>query len=365
MNKVEKMRKNKRVIVAMSGGVDSSVSAALLKKSGYDAIGVFMKCWSSEPCSAEEDETWARRAAARIGMRFYSVDLVAEYKNRVFDYFITEYKAGRTPNPDIMCNREIKFGVFYDWAISEFGADYIATGHYARLELGGADKLRLLKGKDPNKDQSYFLWAVPREKFAKVIFPVGDYLKTEVRALAKKFGLPNAGRADSQGVCFVGEFPMGFFLQRYIRDHPGPIFNNKGESIGEHRGLHYYTIGQRRGISIGGGPPYYVAQKDFVRNALVVAREYDEELFQKNAVALNANWINCPFALRGRGEGKSISCRAKIRYRHPDQDVIIERADALGNLYIKFAQPQRAVTPGQSIVFYRGDGLLGGAIING
>ena len=360
--------KKKKVICAMSGGVDSSVSAAILNKKGYNVTGVFMKCWQAElanspaklgwdtkPCSAEEDEMWARRAAAKIGIPFYSVDLVGEYKDRVFDYFIAEYKAGRTPNPDVMCNREIKFGVFYDWAINEFGADYIATGHYARLRQGS-----LFKGKDPNKDQSYFLWAVPREKFEKVLFPVGNFLKSEVRAMANKFGLPNAARADSQGVCFVGEFPMGFFLQNYIADRPGLVINAKGENIGEHRGLHFYTIGQRRGINIGGGLPYYVARKDFANNALVVSREYDDELFREKITASSANWISPSIVFH-----RPFKCKAKLRYRQQDQDAIIEREDNSENLFIKFIQPQRAVTPGQSIVFYRGDALLGGAIIDG
>lgn len=356
--------RNKKVIVAISGGVDSSVSAALLKEAGFGVGGVFMKCWSASqyaesPCTAEEDERWARRAAARIGIPFYSVDLVKEYKQRVVDYFVAEYKAGRTPNPDVMCNREIKFGVFYDWAINEFGADYIATGHYARLKGG-----RLLKGVDPDKDQSYFLWAIPKEKFKNVLFPVGGYRKTEVRALARKFDLPNAERRDSQGICFIGKINVGNFLHEYIKDCPGDVINVKGERVGEHAGLHFYTLGQRRGINIGGGPPYYVAQKDYVANTLVVAREYDEELFQKSLIASNVNWISKKFALRNLGEGGPFRCKAKIRYRQDDQDVIISTEDKNGNLRIEFVNPQRAVTAGQSVVLYKKDELIGGAIIN-
>lgn len=368
---VSMAKKSRKVICAMSGGVDSSVSAALLKKAGYNTIGVFMKCWANAPCSAEEDEKWARRAAAKIGIPFYSVDLVGEYEKRVFNYFISEYKAGRTPNPDVMCNREIKFGVFYDWAVNELGADYVATGHYARLRNTKAyaytekdSHIRkkcvfpsLLRGIDSNKDQSYFLWAVPRLKFQNVIFPVGGYLKPKVRMMARRFGLPNAERKDSQGICFVGKVNFGVFLRRYIEDKPGKIVNGEGEVIGKHRGLHYYTIGQRQGIQIGGGQPYYVAKKDYKKNTLIVAREYAGELFYEHLIASDVNWIapkpELPFY-----------SKAKIRYRHSDQDAIIKSEDAHGNLYITFPQPQRAVTPGQSIVFYREDELIGGGIIN-
>lgn len=346
------MTKNKiKAICAMSGGVDSSVSAAILKKAGYDTIGAFMKCWNTEPCSAADDEMWARRAAAKIGIPFYSVDLVNEYKQRVIEHFVSEYGAGRTPNPDVMCNREIKFGVFYDWAINEIGANCIATGHYARLKND-----KLLKGRDPNKDQSYFLWAVPREKFKNVLFPIGDYLKSEVRAMARKFALPNAERKDSQGICFIGKVDVGSFLCNYITDKPGQIINARGEVIGQHQGLHYYTIGQRRGIEIGGGPPYFVAKKDYAKNSLIVVHEYDEALSYDQLIASNANWIS----VKPKFPHK---CKAKIRYRHEDQDAIIEREDASEGLYIKFNQPQRAVTPGQSIVFYKGSEVIGGAII--
>ena len=347
----------KKIIVAMSGGVDSSVSAALLKGEGWDVTGVFMKCWSEDEvktgvCTAEEDERYARMAAAKVEIPFYSVDLVREYKQKVVDYFTAEYAAGRTPNPDVMCNREIKFGVFYDWAINDFRADYIATGHYARLEGG-----RLLKGKDPNKDQSYFLWAVPREKFQKVLFPIGEYKKTEVRKLARKFGLPNASRKDSQGICFIGKVNVGSFLHEYIKDKPGVIVNAKGEEVGEHAGLHFYTLGQRRGINIGGGPPYFVAQKDCAANTLVVAREYDEELFKESLVASDVNWISAEPKL-------PLRCKIKIRYRQPDQDATIRSKGKDGKLYVEFATPQRAVTSGQSVVFYKKDELIGGGIIN-
>lgn len=355
------MKKAKqKVVCAMSGGVDSSVSAALLKRTGFDVTGVFMKCWEDDvgftkshmgQCTAEDDEMWARRAAAKIGVPFYSVDLTKEYRQRVVDYFVSEYEGGRTPNPDVMCNREIKFGVFYDWAIDEFGADYIATGHYAR-RVG----ISLLKGVDPNKDQSYFLWAVPREKFKNVLFPVGGYHKSEVRKLAQKFGLPNAKRPDSQGICFIGKVEVGAFLRNYIQDKPGIILDLKGKTVGAHNGLHFYTIGQRQGINIGGGPPYYVAQKNYAKNTLIVAREYDAELFQKNLTAASLNWI-------ARKPKLPFRCKMKLRYRQADQDAIIKSEDRDAAVYVEFREPQRAVTPGQSAVFYKGDKLIGGGVI--
>lgn len=349
--------RNRRVIVAMSGGVDSSVSATLLKKEGWDVMGVFMKCWSEDEaktgvCTAEEDERYARMAAAKIGISFYSVDLVEEYKKKVVDYFISEYDAGRTPNPDVMCNREIKFGVFYDLAMNEFRADYVATGHYARLKGG-----RLLKGKDPEKDQSYFLWAVPREKLAKVLFPIGNYKKSEVRELARKFGLPNAERKDSQGICFIGKVDVSNFLNEYIKEKSGAIVNARGEEVGRHSGLHLYTLGQRRRINIGGGPPYYVVDKDYKTNTLIVAREYDDELFRGNLTASCMNWMS-------EKPKPPFKCKSKIRYRQPDQDAIIRSEDRSGDFRVEFKEPQRAVTPGQSIVLYKKDELIGGGVIN-
>jgi len=344
-----------KVIVAMSGGVDSSVSAALLKKAGFYVTGIFMKCWddaNTKECTAEEDEQWARMAASQINIPFYSVDLVKEYRDRVVDYFVNGYRAGVTPNPDVMCNKEIKFGMFYDLAINEFRADYVATGHYARINNQG----RLLKGKDPNKDQSYFLWAINKEKLKNVLFPVGDYKKSEVRKMAKKFNLPNADRKDSQGICFIGKVNVGNFLTQYIDQKPGIIMNSAGEEVGRHAGLHFYTIGQRRGIKVGGGPPYYVAQKNYADNTLVVAREYDASLMRESLTASSINWISpkpsFPF-----------NCSAKIRYRQADQDAIIKREDSNG-VFVEFRNPQRAVTSGQSIVFYKGEKLIGGGVIN-
>lgn len=357
--------KTKKVVCAMSGGVDSSVSAALLKGAGFDVVGMFMKCWQDDvgftkshmgACPAEEDEMWARRAAAKIGIPFYSVDLVQEYKQRVVEYFVSEYKAGRTPNPDVMCNREIKFGVFYDMAMNGLGANYVATGHYARLRNTKFGFRSLLKGKDPNKDQSYFLWAVEREKFRNVLFPVGGYLKSEVRKFAQKFRLPNAKRPDSQGICFIGKVEVGAFLRHYIEDKPGTILDFTGKTVGAHRGLHFYTIGQRQGINIGGGPPYYVAQKNYAANTLVVAREYDEELFQMSLYAAGLNWI-------ARKPRFPYRCKAKLRYRQEDQDAIIKGEDLDGAVYVEFREPQRAVTSGQSVVFYKGEELVAGGVI--
>ncbi|OGZ58279.1 MAG: tRNA 2-thiouridine(34) synthase MnmA [Candidatus Spechtbacteria bacterium RIFCSPHIGHO2_02_FULL_43_15b] len=355
----------------MSGGVDSSVSAALLKISGYDVTGVFMKCWSEEEmptgvCTSEEDEQWARRAASKIGIPFYSIDFVGEYRQNVVDYFIEEYRQGRTPNPDVMCNREIKFGVFYDWAINSLGADYIATGHYARLVYGNGAKSsksdsanpKLLKGIDPNKDQSYFLWAVDREKFKKVIFPVGEYMKSDVRKLAREFNLPNATRKDSQGICFIGKLEVSDFLKDFIPDKEGPIVNAKGKIVGEHKGLHYYTLGQRKGINIGGGPPYYVWGKDRKTNTLLVSREFDDKLFGKGAVCSNVNWIS------EKPSNFPYKCKVKIRYRQEDKNARIKGVNKDESINVEFGSGERAVTPGQSVVFYRGDELIGGGIIN-
>lgn len=359
-------RKHK-VIVAMSGGVDSSVSAALLKKAGFYVTGIFMKCWQdarglaqtgmqtnadSAMCTAEEDEQWARMAASHINIPFYSVDLVKEYKDRVVDYLVSGYREGITPNPDVMCNKEIKFGMFYDLAMNEFGADYVATGHYARLR---GNRVKLLKGKDPQKDQSYFLWAIDKKKLHNVLFPVGSYKKTKVRKLAREFNLPNCDRKDSQGICFIGKVNVGNFLARYIDNKPGIIVNSAGEEIGRHDGLHFYTIGQRRGVKIGGGPPYYVAQKRYADNILVVSREYDSDLMSESLMASNVNWISLKLKFPFR-------CKAKIRYRQEDQDAIIKSEDKNG-VFVEFKNSQRAVTAGQSIVFYKGEELIGGGVI--
>lgn len=368
-----KSNKNTKVVVAMSGGVDSSVSAALLKESGYDVTGIFMRCWNINDfvpgeCTAEEDEYWARRAASALDIPFYSVDFVQEYKNRVVDYFVSEYRAGRTPNPDVMCNDQIKFGVFFDKAIRDFSADYIATGHYARLRREGTSNkeqvtsknlktthCQLLKGIDKNKDQTYFLYRVGHKQLTKTIFPIGELTKPQVRKLARKFGLPNAEKKDSQGLCFIGKIDVRKFLEEYIPQKEGVVITTSGATVGKHEGVQYYTIGQRKGIGIGGGMPYYVIDKDVKTNILVVGSRYDDGLFCDKLTLENINWISDRPKMPG-------NYKASIRYRQEVQDVkVLENSD--GSLVLEFSEPQRAVTSGQSAVIYDGDIVLGGGII--
>ncbi|MDX1608092.1 MAG: tRNA 2-thiouridine(34) synthase MnmA [Candidatus Spechtbacterales bacterium] len=352
-------KKDTKVIVAMSGGVDSSVSAALLKEQGYDVRGVFMRCWNADDfkageCTAEEDEYWARRAAGAIGIPFYSVDLVKEYKARVVDYFVKEYSAGRTPNPDVMCNNEIKFGVFYDKVIEDMGADYIATGHYARVERKG-DSVKLLRGVDKNKDQTYFLHRVPGERLKRAMFPVGDIPKPRVRELAKKYSLPNAEKKDSQGLCFIGSVDIRKFLEEYIPNKPGVVVTVGGKEIGEHRGVQYYTIGQRKGIGTGGGGvPYYVVDKNIKENKLIVGTKYEDKLFENSLQLEDATWVN-------KAPELPIKIAASIRYRQEPQEA--ELIQVGGKLALNFKEPQRAVTPGQMAVVYDGEEVLGGGII--
>ena len=343
----------KKVIVAMSGGVDSSVSAALLKEAGYDVTGVFMKCWDDPDqkfgCTTEEDEREARRAAAHLDIPIYTFDFVAEYREHVIGYFVREYARGRTPNPDIMCNKEIKFGIFFTRAIKELGALFVATGHYARIKDG-----KLLKGKDSGKDQSYFLYRLEQRHLQKTLFPIGEYEKLEVRELACSFGLPNAERPDSQGICFMGKISVQDFLEEYIPAKPGAIITAEGKNIGEHEGLHRYTLGQRRGINVGGGIPYYVVSKDYTTNTLHVAYEHDEQLLSQHASLEDIHWISGAPSLPAK------MC-AKIRYRQADQDMRLTESD--GHLVATFAEPQRSITPGQSAVLYDGEQCLGGGVI--
>lgn len=356
---------NKTVVVGLSGGVDSAVSAYLLKQQGYDVIGLFMKNWEddddSEYCSSRQDLIDATAVADVIGIDIEAVNFAKEYKERVFAEFLSEYENGRTPNPDVLCNSEIKFKAFLDHAL-RLGAEKIATGHYARVrEVDG--RFELLKGVDPSKDQSYFLNRLNQYQLSKSIFPVGDICKTEVRKIAERIGLPNAKKKDSTGICFIGERPFREFLHRYLANKPGPIKTDSGKVIGEHIGLSYYTLGQRKGIGIGGsvdgdGQPWFVARKDLKNNILYVVQGHDHPWLQSMTLkAERANWIS------GEPPKPQTALGVKTRYRMPDQPCRIISADA-NTVSIYSEEPMWAVTPGQSAVLYDGDICLGGAIIS-
>lgn len=388
------MIKKKIVFVAMSGGVDSSVAAALLKKRGFDVIGVFMKNWGKQRsysgqrlrgvagpgCFSQDDFESAASAATALDIPFYSWNLEEEYKRRVFDYMLREYMAGRTPNPDVMCNKEIKFGAFFERAIAA-GADFVATGHYARKKLENR-KWKLVAGFDSNKDQSYFLWTLSQKHLARTLFPIGEYAKAEVRKLAREAGLPNAERPDSQGLCFIGKVDFTEFLKEYLPPRTGAVVTVAGRVLGEHKGAHYYTLGQRHGLGLGGGVPYYVAAKDAKSNTLVVAQGADDQaLFRRELEADNVNWIS------GFEPEFPLRCLARIRYRQALQNCMLTRmtsTDANGNtdgnecirgdscgladsrvIRVCFDKAQRAVAPGQSVVFYQGDDVVGGGVIAG
>ena len=353
----------KKVFVAMSGGVDSSVAAALLKKDGYNVTGVHMLCW--EGCENNEDRRDAMTVAAKLGIPFLVWNFKKEYREAVFNYMVREYAAGRTPNPDVMCNKEIKFGVFLKKAL-EAGADFIATGHYARLRreqpatsnqlLAGSWKLGAAR--DSAKDQSYFLWTLTQAQLKHCLFPIGDYLKSEVRKIALEAGLPTAEKKESQGLCFVGKVDFQDFLRGILPLVPGEVFSSDGRAIGTHDGAHFYTIGQRHGFALGGQPePVYIAEKNAATNTLVMAQGQDDPiLYRKELVAENLNWI---------GGITQIFLLARIRYRQPLQRCVAENNSSLGvELKVIFDAPQRAITPGQSIVFYSDSGeMLGGGII--
>ena len=355
----------KKVIVGMSGGVDSSVAALLLQQRGYVVEGLFMKNWDeddgTEYCTAKEDLSDAEKICERLGIVLHTANFAVDYWDNVFEFFLREYAAGRTPNPDILCNREIKFKVFLDYA-QILGADAIATGHYSRIDIGGGGA-RLLKGLDANKDQSYFLHAVPEQAFARSLFPLGELEKTEVRAIAAKHRFETSSKKDSTGICFIGERRFKDFLATYLASQPGPIQTPEGRVLGEHQGLMFYTLGQRQGLGIGGvansgSEPWYSLDKDLDNNILIVGQGAQHPaLFTDRLRAEQIHWIN------GRPQQKRFDCHAKNRYRQADQACSVSVADD-GGCTVAFAEPQRAVTPGQSVVFYNGEECLGGGIIS-
>jgi tRNA-specific 2-thiouridylase len=351
----------KTVVVGMSGGVDSSVAALLLKKQNYHVIGMFMKNWEEKDengiCSSTRDYEDVVKVCQQLDIPFYSVNFVEEYRHQVFSYFLSELRAGFTPNPDVLCNREIKFKVFLEKAIS-LGADFLATGHYCQ-KSSRPDAPELLKGVDPNKDQSYFLYTIPSSSLQKVLFPIGHLLKTQVRKIAKEFGLATAEKKDSTGICFIGKRDFKEFTGRYLGYTPGKFENLKGAVIGQHDGIAFYTIGQRKGLRIGGpGNAWFVIGKDIERNVVIIEQGEDHPALYKSAlIATELCWVAGIFP-----SPLPFSCSAKIRYRQPEQSCMIEKIED-GKAYIRFNRAQRAITPRQSIVFYEGDRCLGGGII--
>jgi tRNA-specific 2-thiouridylase len=353
-----------KVIVGMSGGVDSSVSALLLQQQGYQVEGLFMKNWDeddgTEYCTAKDDLADAQAVCDKLGIHLHTANFAAEYWDNVFEHFLAEYKAGRTPNPDILCNREIKFKAFLEYALM-LGADFIATGHYTRRRIDNNGTGQLLKGLDNNKDQSYFLHAVGGKEIAQTLFPVGELEKPEVRKIAEQHDLITHNKKDSTGICFIGERRFKDFLEQYLPAQPGIIETVDGDEIGQHSGLMYHTIGQRQGLGIGGlkdagTEPWYVVDKDLDRNVLIVAQGGQHPGLFKNALLMSAiHWIS------GEAPQFPYRCKAKTRYRQADQDCIIHQIKH--GFRISFDEPQRAVTPGQSAVFYDGETCLGGGVI--
>lgn len=379
---MDKQHSKQRVVVGLSGGVDSAVTAHLLKQQGHEVIGIFMKNWEddddSEFCSSNIDFVDAAAVADVIGIEIEHVNFAADYKDRVFAEFLREYQAGRTPNPDILCNAEIKFKAFLDHAM-RLGAEKIATGHYARVRQSDTTgRFELLKGLDPAKDQSYFLHRLNQAQLSKTLFPVGELLKTEVRRIADEIGLPNAKKKDSTGICFIGERPFREFLNRYIAKAPGPIKNDQGRTLGEHVGLSFYTLGQRQGLGIGGvkargadlkaaqargqrgvgeHEPWFVARKDLETNTLWVVQGHEHPWLQSTQLsAQNCSWVAGTPPAPG-------ALAAKSRYRQQDAACELRSVSAT-NCELVFSAPQWAVTPGQSAVLYQGEVCLGGGVID-
>lgn len=351
-----------KVIVGLSGGVDSSVAALLLLQQGYEVEGLFMKNWDEDDdadnCSAEQDYSDAKKVAKKLGIKLHSINFSADYWDDVFSHFLSEQKKGRTPNPDVLCNQKIKFKVFLEYALN-LGAAKIATGHYARIEHKN-DSYLLKCGLDNDKDQSYFLYLLNQEQLSKSLFPLGEMQKNQVRDLAQKYNLVTAHKKDSTGICFIGERNFSDFLKNYLPNKPGNVVDTEGRIIKQHDGLHFYTIGQRKGLEIGGGfgesgEAWFVADKRIQDNELVVVQGDHELLYHSILNASDVHWIaNTPqFPLQ---------CQAKIRYRQSSQDCTVF-IDSQTDIKVVFKKPQRAITPGQSIVFYQNDTCLGGAII--
>jgi tRNA-uridine 2-sulfurtransferase len=350
------------VILGMSGGVDSSVAAWLLLQQGYEVQGLFMSNWDEDEdgyCTAAEDYQDARSVCEQLRIPLHKVSFAGEYRERVFGYFLEEYRAGRTPNPDVLCNREIKFGVCFDYA-RRLGGEWVATGHYARVEHEAAP--RLLRGLDRGKDQSYFLHAMPAAALARTLFPIGGLQKHDVRCMARELNLPVFDKKDSTGICFIGERPFAEFLARYLPAQPGAIESLEGERLGEHRGLMYYTLGQRQGLRIGGRSdaseePWYVADKDLKRNVLVVVQGHEHPALLRNELrASQLSWV------AGEPPAAAFQCTAKVRYRQQDQSCAVQILPG-GSCAVRFDAPQRAVTPGQYVVFYQDEVCLGGGVI--
>ena len=352
----------KRVILGMSGGVDSSVSALLLKEAGYEVIGLFMKNWDEKDeygeCTATADSEDARRVAEQLDIPYYTINFEKQYWDRVFTYFLDEYKKGRTPNPDVMCNQEIKFNAFLDYALS-LDADYIAMGHYAQLEEKDGN-YHLIRGKDQNKDQSYFLSRINQKALSKTLFPIGHLDKKQVRELAEKHNLYTAEKKDSTGICFIGERDFDEFLDKYLLAKEGDMIDVNGNKVGRHSGLIHYTLGQRKGIGIGGvgtGEPWFVAGKNLKENILYVAQgENNPSLYSTSLIGESPSWI------LEKAPNMPLKCTAKFRYRQKDIPVTVNMLDN-GELHIQFDNPTKAVTPGQVAVLYQEEICLGGCII--